>query len=110
MKSLPAALLLVIFGVGCGGYGSGMGTTPAPMPNIAPASGTYTTPLAVNMADSVQNAIIYYTIDGTPPTLSSPIYRGSITLSQPGSVTVQAIAAAGGYATSPVAIANFTLH
>ncbi len=87
-----------------------MGTTPAPVPAIAPSGGTYATPLSVTISDSLANAVIYVTTDGSTPTLSSPIYRGPMTLSQAGQVTVRAIAAAGGYATSPVASANFTLQ
>ena len=109
MKILLAALVLAV-GLGCGGYGGGMGTTPAAKPAIAPAAGTYATPLTVNITDSLSSATIYYTTDGTTPTLSSPIYRGPFALSQPGQVQVQAIAAAGGYTTSSVAIANFTLQ
>ena len=107
---LASILLLLLVGTGCGGYGSGMGTTPAATPSIAPASGTYPVPLNVTISDSLMNATIYVTTDGTTPTLSSPIYRGPITLSQTGNVQVQAIAAAGGYNTSSVAIANFTLQ
>jgi len=107
---LVMGIVLLTFSLGCGGYGGGMGTTPAAMPAIAPAGGTYATPLTVNITDSLQNATIYYTTDGSTPTLSSPIYRGPFTLSQAGSRQVQAIAAAGGYVTSSVAIANFTLQ
>ena len=110
MKSLSAAILLLLVTLGCGGYGSGMGTTLAPAPAIAPAGGTYATPLTVTLSDSLQNATIYVTTDGSTPTVSSPVYRGPFTLSQPGQVKVQAIAAAGGYNTSPAAIANFTLQ
>jgi hypothetical protein len=110
MKSLSASVLLLLITVGCGGYGSSMGTTPAPAPNIAPAGGMLATPLTVTITDSLQNAVIYVTVDGSTPTLSSPIYQGPFSLSQPGQVKVQAIAAAGGYNTSPVAIANYTLQ
>jgi Chitobiase/beta-hexosaminidase C-terminal domain len=110
MKLLLGTILLLLVGTGCGGYGSGMGTTPAPVPAIAPTGGAYSTPLTVTISDSLANAVIYVTTDGSAPTLSSPIYRGPMTLSQAGQVTVRAIAAAGGYATSPVASANFTLQ
>src|SRR5271154_1245869 len=103
MKQLSPVMLLLLFSLGCGGYGSGMGTNPAPAPAIAPAGGSYTTPLTVTITDSLQNAVIYVTTDGSTPTLSSPIYRGPFMLSQAGQVRVQAVVAAGGYATSPVA-------
>lgn len=110
MKLLLGTILLLLVGTGCGGYGSGMGTTPASVPAISPAQGTYATPLTVTISDSMANAVIYVTIDGTTPTLSSPLYRGPFSLTQTGQVTVRAIAAAGGYATSAVASVSYTLQ
>lgn len=108
MKLLLVGILSLLINLGCGGYGSGMGTTPAPAPAIAPAGGSYSTPLTVTISDSVQSAVIYVTVDGSTPSLSSPVYHGPFMLTQ--SAKVQAIAAAGGYNTSPIAIANFTLQ
>jgi hypothetical protein len=110
MKSLLAVSLLLLINLGCGGYGSGMGTTPMAAPVISPNSGTFSTPLTVTISASVPNAVIYVTTDGTMPSLSSRIYQGPFSLTQAGTVKVQAIAAAGGYATSPVAVANLTLQ
>jgi hypothetical protein len=110
MKLLLATILLLLVGTGCGGYGSGMGTTPAPTPAISPSGGTFSTPLTVTISDSMANAVIYVTIDGSTPTLSSPLYRGPFSLTQTGQVTVRAIASAGGYATSQVALASYTLQ
>ena len=110
MKLFLPAILLLMVGTGCGGYGSGMGTNPAPVPAISPTGGTYATPLTVTISDSLANSVIYVTTDGTTPTLSSPIYRGPFSLTQTGQVTVRAIAAAGGYATSPVASTSYTLQ
>ena|SRR5215469_2821687 len=112
MKSLLAVSLLLLINLGCGGYGSGlgMGMMPAAAPQISPSSGTYATPQTVKVGDSTPGAVIYVTIDGTMPTLSSPIYQGPFSLTQAGSVKVQAIASAGGYSTSSVAVANFTLQ
>ncbi|HVP55708.1 MAG TPA: chitobiase/beta-hexosaminidase C-terminal domain-containing protein [Candidatus Eisenbacteria bacterium] len=110
MKLLWVGILTLIFNLGCGGYGSGMGTTPAPVPNIAPSAGTYSTPLTVTISDSLAGAVIYVTTDGSAPSLSSPVYHGPFSLTQPGQVQVRAIAAAGGYSSSPVAVATFTLQ
>ncbi len=85
-----------------------MRMTPAPTPAIAPAAGTYATPLTVSIGDSVQNAVIYVTVDGSTPTLSSPVYRGPFVITQ--SARVQAIALANGYNTSTVAVADYTLQ
>ena len=108
MKLLLVGILVLAINLGCGGYGSGMGMTPAPAPAISPSSGTYPTPLTVSITDSVQNTVIYVTLDGSMPTLSSPVYKGPFVITQ--SAKVQAIALANGYSTSPVAVANYTLQ
>jgi hypothetical protein len=110
MKFLIAMTMILLATVGCGGYGSGMGSTPAPVPAIAPAPGMFATPLTVTITDSLMNATIYFTTDGSTPTLSSRVYQGPFQLTQTGQVTVRAIAAAGGYSTSTAATANFTLQ
>lgn len=63
-----------------------------------------------HLGDSTPGAVIYVTTDGTMPTLSSLIYQGPFSLTQAGAVKVQAVAFAGGYSTSSVAVANFTLQ
>ncbi len=108
MKSLLLGILVLLIGTGCGGYGAGMGMNAAPMPAISPSSGTYATPLTVSISDSLQGATIYVTVDGSTPTLSSPIYRGPFSITQ--SAKVQAIVLANGYSTSAVAVANYTLQ
>jgi hypothetical protein len=108
VKSLLFAISILLINLGCGGYGSGMGMTPAPAPAIAPAMGTYPTPLTVTITDSLQNAVIYVTTDGTTPSLSSPVYHGPFMITQ--SATVRAIAAAGGHNTSSVAVASYALQ
>jgi hypothetical protein len=112
MKSLLALSVLLLINLGCGGYGSSssMSMTPVAPPQIAPNSGTYATPLTVMIRDTTPNAVIYITTDGTMPTLSSPVYQGPFSLTHAGAAKVEAIAAAGGYSTSPVAVANFTLQ
>ena len=108
MKSLLVGILVLVINLGCGGYGSGMGMTAAPAPAIAPSSGTYPAPLTVSISDSVQNAVIYLTVDGSMPSLSSPVYKGPFVITQ--SAKVQAIALANGYSVSPVAVADYTLQ
>ena len=108
MKLLLLGILVLVTNLGCGGYGSGMGMTVAPAPAITPAPGTYATPLTVSIQDRLQNAVIYVTVDGSMPSLSSPIYRGPFTITQ--SAMVQAIVLVNGYSTSPVAVASYTLQ
>ena len=83
--------------------------TPAPAPNFSPPAGTYNGPqVMVTMSDTLQGVIIYFTTDGSTPTLNSPIYQGPIAITR--STRVEAIAAANGYSTSTVTIADYTLQ
>ncbi len=76
-------------------------------PTFAPAWGTYTSPQTVAISDSTPGATIYYTTDGSDPTLSSPVYTNPITVSV--TTTVKAIASAPQYFTSPIATAIYTI-
>ncbi len=81
---------------------------PPPAPTIDPPAGTYTAPLDISMSDSVSNAEIYYTLDGTTPTSASAKYSGSLRLY--GSKTVKAIAIANGGLVSSTATSSYTLQ
>jgi hypothetical protein len=85
-----------------------MGTTPAPTPMFSPPAGTYSSPQTITITDTVGSATIYYTTNGTMPTLASPVYRGPFVITQ--TTRVEAIAAAGGYMTSGVGIVDYTLQ
>jgi hypothetical protein len=81
------------------------GTLPTPV--ISPASGSYTFAQQINITDSVTGTDIYYTTDGTTPTLSSTAYSAfQISTSQ----TIKAIAFANGYAPSAVATATYSIN
>ena len=82
-------------------------TLPAATPVFTPAAGTYTTAQSVTITDTTPGAIIYYTINGTIPSTSSTKYTGAITVSA--TETIEAIAVASSYATSPVASAKYTI-
>ncbi len=60
---------------------------------------------SITITDATAGATIHYTTDGSTPSSSSPTYTAAFTLGASGSV--QAIATASGYATSPVASAIF---
>jgi N-acetylneuraminic acid mutarotase len=74
---------------------------PAATPVIALAPGAYPAGQTASITDSTGGSSIYYTVDGTTPTVNSPLYGGPITL--PFSGTLQAFAIATGYSYSPVA-------
>lgn len=82
-------------------------------PVIGPANGTtmYTSGNlnVVSITDTLTGAAIYYTTNGSTPTLSSPLYTAPFTLTAPGSATINAIAIAPGYAFSGVATATYTV-
>lgn len=85
----------------------------ATTPVISPANGTtmYTSGNlnVVTITDTLAGAAIYYTTDGSTPTLSSTPYTAPFTFTAPGSATVNAIAIAPGYALSSVATATYTV-
>jgi N-acetylneuraminic acid mutarotase len=72
------------------------------------ASGTYTTSQSVTITDSTSGATIYYTTDGSTPTMASSVYSGAIIVSA--TETVQAIAVASGYTNSAIASATYTIN
>ncbi len=76
-------------------------------PEFDPVSGTtFTSPLAVSISCATNGAIIYYTIDGTEPTLSSNEYTEAISISE--STTFKARAFKNGMEQSAVATATYT--
>jgi serine/threonine protein kinase len=68
-------------------------------PILNPPGGTYSEPQLVAISDETPQATIHYTLDGTPPTESSPIYTQPIERLPSGTV-VRAIATAKGYTRS----------
>jgi hypothetical protein len=76
------------------------------MPFFSPAAGTYSTAQTVVIASTTPSATIYYTTNGTTPTINSTVYSGPVTVSS--TQTLTAIALASGYVQSPVASAAYT--
>src|SRR4029077_4909698 len=75
-------------------------------PVFSPLPGSYSSTQSVSISAQA-GATIYYTIDGTPPTLASAVYTAPIAVSA--TTTIRAIAVQGGYLTSPVATATYTI-
>jgi hypothetical protein len=82
-------------------------TPPAAAPVFSPAAGSYSAPQTVTITDATPGATIYYTTNGTVPTTGSTKYTGAIPISA--TETLEAVAAAPGYSTSPVTTAVYTL-
>ncbi|WP_263354035.1 chitobiase/beta-hexosaminidase C-terminal domain-containing protein [Acidicapsa acidisoli] len=76
-------------------------------PEITPAGGTFATPPIVTISDSTPGSAIYFTLDGTAPGTSSPMYSGPVQV--PSTASLRAIAIAPGYLWSSEASAAFTV-
>ena len=63
-------------------------------PSIKPAAGTYYNPIEVNITCSTRDAKIYYTLDGSNPTVNSTRFTAPFTLNK--NTTVKAISALDG--------------
>jgi hypothetical protein len=81
--------------------------TPAAEPAFSPVAGTYTAAQTVTITDTIPNATIYFTTDGSTPTTSSTVYSSPITVSS--TETLHAIATVSDYSSSPIAIALYTI-
>ena len=80
----------------------------ATMPTFSPIAGTYSSTQTVSIKDTTPGATIYYTTNGTTPTVTGGTkYNGSFKVST--TETVEAIAAASGYNNSAVATAMYTI-
>ena len=55
---------------------------PAYPPEMSPASGTYTEPTDITITSIPPEATIYYTTDGTEPTIASTLYENPVTISE----------------------------
>ncbi len=85
------------------------GAAAAATPALSPAGGTFSSAQSVVLSDSTPGAVIHYTTNGSLPTVSSPVYSGPISVSV-GTVTIQALATASGYATSSISAATYTIQ
>lgn len=81
--------------------------TPAATPTFAPAAGTYAGTQSVVISCTTPAAVIHYTVDGSTPTLASPVYATPISV--PASVTIKAMAVATGFTESAIASAAYVI-
>ena len=89
---------------------TGTAISPPPVaatPVFSLASGTYAQTQVITLTGPTNGSTIYYTINGQTPTTSSTIYTAPLAVNQP--VTVKAMAAVPGYASSLVSSATYTI-
>lgn len=85
----------------------GIGSTPVmAAPSISVATGTYAASQTVAITAS-PDATIYYTVDGSAPTVASTLYSGPLTIDE--STTVRAIAVKQDYQASSVVTSVITI-
>jgi hypothetical protein len=80
----------------------------AATPTFSPTPGTFNQDVNVTIADSSPNSTIYYTTDGSTPTLLNG-NRYSVPIVVTATEMINAIALVPGYTNSPVASATYTL-
>ncbi|MCR4735889.1 MAG: SUMF1/EgtB/PvdO family nonheme iron enzyme [Treponema sp.] len=76
-------------------------------PTFSVAAGAVDSGTSVTISSSTEGAVIYYTTDGSTPTIYSTRYSGAISITE--AVTIKAIAVADGYSNSSVASASYTI-
>ena len=77
-------------------------------PTFSPAGGTYAEVKNVTISTETENATIYYTTNGTDPTISSNVYSSAISVSK--TTTIKAMAVKEGMNNSAVATATYTIN
>lgn len=79
-------------------------------PVFTPASGTYSSDIAVSLSSATGGAVIFYTTDGSTPTTSSTPYSSPIPVAGDGTVmTIRAMATSLGMAPSSVMTETYTI-
>jgi hypothetical protein len=84
------------------------GATPVATPAFTPPGGTFVAPITVTLSSATAGATIRYTMDGSVPGPTSPIYSGPIAVSR--SLPLRAQAIKSGMPDSAIAQANYTIQ
>ena len=107
--TLPTNRNVVVLAVDVSPTGSAPPLTPAASPTLSPPPGSYTSTQSVTLADTTPGAVIYYTTNGTAPTLSSAQYSPGTPVSISSTTTLEAIAVASGYSNSAASGGTYTI-
>lgn len=84
--------------------------TTAKAPVASVAAGTYIGQQFITFTGVDEGAEIYYTLDGTTPTIESDAYDDEPVLIEEGNITLKAIAVVDGYDNSNVAVYNYQIN
>ena len=77
-------------------------------PTFSPVAGTYAEAQTVTISCATEGADIYYTLDGSDPTMGSTMYENPITVSQ--TTTIKAVAYDGNDTPSNIATATYHIN
>jgi len=90
---------------------TGLYTIVTPAPTISSGAGAFDYSATVALSDSLTDAVIYYTTDGTAPTVASAVYRTPLVFSPTHTTTTQirALAVAPNHLTSSISSAAVTV-
>ena len=89
-------------------YVASSGTPVAATPTFSPPAGAYAGAQSITVADATSGATLYYTTNGTNPTVASPPVTGPIAVSA--NETLKAIATAAGYSNSLIGTAAYQIQ
>lgn len=96
-------------GFGASSVASGTYNLVAYTPTFSPNPvGTFNPPVSVTISDRTSGASVYYTTDGSTPTLSSTLYTAPVSIST--TTTFKAIAAGNGFGASAVGSGTYTMN
>jgi hypothetical protein len=87
---------------------AGVGQTLAATPTATPAAGKVASGATVSLASATGGATIYYTTDGSDPTIGSMVYSAPIAVYA--AMTIKAIAVKAGLANSAILSAAYTVE
>jgi hypothetical protein len=77
---------------------------------LSPAPGVYTSAQSVTLSDSTPGAVIYYTTDGTTPSIHSAMFTAGTPLQITANTTVKALAVASGHSNSAVISGSYIIN
>lgn len=81
---------------------------PCATPTFDPEAGTYSSTQNVSLACATDGASIHYTLDGTVPTESSPVFSTPIEVAE--TTTIKAMAVKDGFSNSSIAEATYIIE